>query len=115
MDRLAPASQAMQPLFVTINPALDTPEQLKRYVGLFHQRLIGLTGEPHQIRKMTEAYKVYAAKTQPSRRTDPEFDHSSFVYLVGIDGKYLGFFPPGTPPERMIDVIEPQLGRLVSP
>jgi protein SCO1/2 len=63
---------------------------------------------------MTDAYKVYAAKTQPSRRTDPNFDHSSFVYLVGADGKYLGFFPPGTPPERMIAALEPQLGRLVS-
>lgn len=114
IDRLAPASQAVQPLFVTINPVLDTPEQLKTYVGLFHPRLIGLTGEPRQIRKMTDAYKVYAAKTQPFKATDSDFDHSSFIYLVGTDGKYLGFFPPGTPPERMIAVLEPQLARFVS-
>lgn len=110
VDRLAPASEAVQPLFVTINPAVDTPEQLKTYVGLFHPRLIGLTGEPRQVRRMTDAYKVYAARSRPAKRADPDFDHSSFVYLVGRDGQYLGFFPPGTPPERMVAVLAPHLG-----
>lgn len=109
VDRLAPASEVVQPLFVTIDPAVDTPEQLKAYVALFHPRLIGLTGDARRIRDMTDAYKVYAAKTQPAKRADPNFDHSSFVYLVGRDGKYLGFFPPGTPAERMIAVLKPHL------
>lgn len=110
IDRLQPASERVQPLFVTINPVVDTPEQLKGYVGLFHPRLIGLTGSVREIANVTGAYKVYAAKTQPSRRTDPGFDHSGIVYLVGADGKYLGFFPPGTPAERMIAVLKPHLG-----
>ena len=115
LDRLDPASAAVQPLFVTVNPEMDTPEQLKMYVGLFHPRLIGLTGTARQVVKMQNAYKVYAAKTQPARRSDPDYDHSSFVYLVGADGRYLGFFPPGTPADRMIAVLKPQLAQLPAP
>jgi cytochrome oxidase Cu insertion factor (SCO1/SenC/PrrC family) len=114
LDRLGKDAEDVQPLFVTINPEMDGPEQLKPYVGLFHPRLIGLTGNARQVRKMTDLYKVFAAKSRPSQRISPEFDHSSFVYLVGTDGKYLGFFPPGTEPDRMIAVLKPQLARLAS-
>jgi cytochrome oxidase Cu insertion factor (SCO1/SenC/PrrC family) len=36
-------------------------------------------------------------------------DHSGYVYLLDRAGRYLGFFPPGTPPDRMADVIRPLL------
>jgi len=32
-------------------------------------------------------------------------DHSSFIYLVDETGKYIGFFPPGTTADRMIEII----------
>ena len=69
MDKLGPAAESVQPLFITVDPEKDRPEQLKDYVRLFHPRLIGLTGEPRQIRKLTSAYKVYYAKT--NRRSQP--------------------------------------------
>ena len=109
IDQLGPMGEAMQPLFITVNPELDTPEQLKSYVALFHPRMIGLTGNQRQIRDVTTAYKVYFAKTVPGIRTDPNFDHGSVVYLVGTDGRYIGFFPPGTPADRMVAVLRPQL------
>jgi len=112
VDKLGPMGEAVQPLFITINPELDTPEQLKSYVALFHPRMIGLTGDRRQIREVTRAYKVYFARTTPTIRTDPSFDHSSVVYLVDIDGSYIGFFPPGTPADRMVEVLRPRLGAL---
>jgi len=107
MDQLGPASEALQPLFITVDPEKDRPEQLKEYVKLFHPSLIGLTGDASQIRKLTSAYKVYYAKTQPSRPLDPGIDHTGYVYLMGRDGEYLGFFPPGTSVDRMADAIRP--------
>jgi len=112
VDKLGPMGEAVQPLFITVNPELDTPEQLKSYVALFHPRMIGLTGDRRQIRDVTRAYKVYFAKTAPAIRTDPNVDHSGLVYLVGADGRYVGFFPPGTPADRMADVLRPQLAAL---
>jgi len=109
LDRLGRMGEAVQPLFITVDPEKDTPEQLKNYVALFHPRLIGLTGDPAQIRGVARAYKVYFAKSEPSRRADPNIDHSGFIFLVDSDGKYLGFFPPGTSADVMVKVIRPQL------
>jgi protein SCO1 len=115
VDKLGPTGEAVQPLFITINPELDKPEQLKSYVALFHPRMIGLTGDRRQIREVTRAYKVYFARTTPAIRTDPSVDHSSVVYLVDTDGKYIGFFPPGTPADRMVEVLRPRLAALTQP
>lgn len=109
MDELGPASDALQPLFITVDPEKDRPEQLREYVGLFHPRLIGLTGDAKQIRKLTGAYKVYYAKTEPSQPFDRGIDHTGYVYLMGRDGGYLGFFPPGTSAGRMADAIRPMI------
>jgi protein SCO1/2 len=109
LDQLGPLGDAVQPLFITIEPEKDTPEQLKSYVGQFHPRLIGLTGDPREIRKVARAYRVYAAKTAPADRDDPNIDHSSLVYLVDATGKYVGYFPPRTSGDRMAEVIRQQL------
>jgi protein SCO1 len=74
--------------------------------------MIGLTGDRKQIRDVARAYKVYFAKTTPAIRTDPSVDHS-VVYLVDTDATYIGFFPPGTPADRMAEVLLPRLTALI--
>ena len=101
----------MQSLFITVDPEKDTPEQLKNYVALFHPRMIGLTGTPRQIRQATNSYKVYYARTRPTKRGDPDVDHTGNTFLVDRDGRYLGFFPPGTSADRLTDVIRPLIER----
>jgi cytochrome oxidase Cu insertion factor (SCO1/SenC/PrrC family) len=109
LDRLGPSGEAVQPLFITIDPEKDTPAQLKGYVSLIHPRLIGLTGDRKRIRRVALDYKVFYAKTVPAKKDDVGFDHSGFVYVIGRDGKYIGYFPPGTPAERMVETIQPLL------
>lgn len=112
LDQLGPLADAVQPLFITVNPEMDTPAQLKGYVGLFHPRLIGLTGDPRQIRRVARAYKVYFGKSTPAKRDSTQFDHTGFVFVVGADGNYLGYLPPGTPAERMVETLRPYLSAL---
>ena len=107
LDRLGPAGEAVQPLFVTLDPERDTAEHLASYVELFHPRLIGLTGDTGAIRKAADAYKVFYARVPRSDGSDYTVDHSAFIYVMDRDGRYLGFFPPGTPPDRMADTIRP--------
>jgi cytochrome oxidase Cu insertion factor (SCO1/SenC/PrrC family) len=106
LDQLGAAGENVQPLFMTVDPERDTPEHLKDYVPLFHPRLIGLTGEPAAIRAAADAYKVYYARVPSQRGDDYTVDHSSFIYLMGADGQYLGFFPPGTSPERIAETLK---------
>jgi cytochrome oxidase Cu insertion factor (SCO1/SenC/PrrC family) len=51
----------------------------------------------------------YYAKTEKEKKSDRLIDHSGFIFLLGRDGKYLGFFPPGTPADRLIDGMRPYL------
>ena len=108
VDKLGSAGAAVQPLFITIDPERDTAAHLAEYVSLFQPRMIGLTGTPEQIRRVALAYKVYYAKVPPDS-PDYVVDHSSFIYLVDEAGKYIGFFPPGTSAERMVEIIKPRL------
>jgi len=36
-------------------------------------------------------------------------DHAAFTFLLDREGKYIGLFPPGTPPERMAALVREQL------
>lgn len=109
VDRLGPAGEALQPLFISVDPERDTPDQLAKYVPFFHPRLIGLTGSAAQIRKAASGYRAYFAKVAISGGNEYTVDHSSFIYLMDRGGKYLGFFPPGTSAEQMAQVIRPHL------
>jgi protein SCO1/2 len=109
LNLLGPAGEAIQPLFVTVDPERDTVEHLADYVLAFHPRLVGLTGAPEEIRKLALAYKVYYARVPAPEGTDYAIDHTGFIYLVGRDGKYLGFFPPGTSGERLAEIIRQHL------
>jgi protein SCO1/2 len=109
LDKLGPAANAVQPLFITVDPEKDTPQQLKNYVGLIHPRLIGLTGSPKQLREVAKAFRVYYAKTEPTRK-DSGIDHFGLVFLLDEAGRYIGFLPPGTGADRMVEIIRPHLG-----
>jgi cytochrome oxidase Cu insertion factor (SCO1/SenC/PrrC family) len=111
LDKLGADAAQVQPLFITVDPERDTSDHLAEYVPLFHPRLIGLTGSADAIRRAADAYKVYYAKVPLGKDpSDYTVDHTAFIYLMDRDGNYLGFFPPGTSADRMIEVIRPHLG-----
>ena len=110
LDKLGSDAERVQPLFITVDPERDTAEHLAQYVPMFHPRLIGLTGNAEAIRKAADAYKVYYAKVSLGKAPDDyTVDHTAFIYLMDRDGNYLGFFPPGTSADRMVEIIRPRL------
>jgi cytochrome oxidase Cu insertion factor (SCO1/SenC/PrrC family) len=109
IDRLDAAGKDIQPLFISIDPERDTANVLARYVPLFSARLIGLTGTPEQVRTVADSYKAYYAKYVPPDGGAYVIDHTGFIYLVGRDGQYIGFFPPGTSADRLIEIVRRHL------
>jgi cytochrome oxidase Cu insertion factor (SCO1/SenC/PrrC family) len=109
IDLLGSAGNNVQPIFVTVDPQRDTVERLRKYVSSFHPRLVGLTGSERDIHKLALAYKVYYAKIAAEHGEPYAIYHTGFIYLVDGDGKYSGFFPPGTRPDRMVEIIRQHL------
>lgn len=108
LDQLGPAADKVQPLFITVDPERDTAEHLKDYLSLFHPRIIGLTGDAAAVGAAAEAFKVYHVRVS-GKGDDYTIDHTAFVYLIGPDGNYLGFLPPGTSPERIAETLRNQV------
>jgi cytochrome oxidase Cu insertion factor (SCO1/SenC/PrrC family) len=107
LDILGPKADKVVPVFITVDPERDTPEFLADYVVNFHPRLIGLTGTTETIAAVAKAYKVYYAKSRKSANSeDYLMDHTSFVYLMGPDGKFRTVFRPQTDPKKMAETIE---------
>ncbi len=111
LDEIGPAAQKVQPLFITVDPERDTAAQLSDYMGNFHEAFLGLTGTPEEIAKAAKAYRVYYEKVEDSSSTVGYLmDHSSFVYLMGPDGKFIKVFSYGTSPDDMARGIEEAIG-----
>jgi protein SCO1/2 len=103
LDQL-PKEQAEQvvPIFITVDPARDTVEQLAAYAPLFHPRLVALTGSEEEVREAARVYRVYYHV--PDEEGDAYLvDHSSFIYLMGPDGGYRTHFGTDASPEAMAE------------
>jgi cytochrome oxidase Cu insertion factor (SCO1/SenC/PrrC family) len=105
VDKLGAAGGEVQPLFISVDPERDTVSMLAGYVALLHPRLIGLTGTAAQVRAVADEYKAYYARYSPPGGGEYLIDHTGFIYLMGRNGEYLGFFPPGTSADRMAEII----------
>ena len=116
LDILGAKAERVTPLFISVDPERDTPEFLADYVVNFHPRLVGLSGTQEKVAQVAKAYKVYYAKARKSAGEDYLMDHTSFVYLMGPDGRFLNLFRGQSDPAKMAETIEaimadaPQLG-----
>jgi protein SCO1/2 len=116
LNRLGPAADGVVPMFITVDPERDTPEQLKRYAENFHPRLVALTGSADQVAQAATAYRVYYAKQKDPNVTGGYLmDHTSIIYLMGRDGRYLSHFTHATSPEAMAAEIEKTLAKASGP
>lgn len=95
------------PIFITVDPARDTPALLKEYLSHFHSKFIGLTGSVEKIKEIAELYKVFYAIAEGADTENGKYmlDHSSFVYLMDKNGKYMKHFYMNNTPEEIIEYI----------
>lgn len=88
------------PLFITIDPQRDTVKNLKTYMQNFHPSFTALTGSQEQLNKAIKAYRVYAKKAQPDgTSTEYLLDHSSIIYVMDRQGRFITSFNHQTEPE----------------
>ncbi|MEN3377625.1 MAG: hypothetical protein V7604_2980 [Hyphomicrobiales bacterium] len=108
LDRLGAAADAVQPLFITVDPERDTSSRLAEFISSFDPRFVALTGAVPAIRRAALAYRVYFARPVAVTENYP-VDHTGFIYLIGADGRYLGFLPPGLAPDEIAQAIRTRL------
>lgn len=91
------------PLFISVDPARDTPEQVDDYCKEFHPRIAGMTGTSEQVKQVSRAYRVYFNEGIRNSDQDYLIDHSIIHYFVGKNGKFIDFFGKNMTAQEMAD------------
>ena len=105
LEKSDPAlAEKVVPIFVTVDPARDTPAVLKTFVAAFYPRAVGLTGTQPQIDALAKAYGVYHAI---GKRSAGGYivDHTRQAYLMGPQGQPIALLPQDGPPQALADEI----------
>jgi protein SCO1/2 len=116
LDDLGADAKKVQPIFITIDPARDTPAKLKEYDASFHPDIVGLTGSAEQVAAAAKAYQVYYAKGDQVDEHDYIMDHSSLIYLMDPKGQFITTFDEEVNPATIVDALKKQWnGKPASP
>ncbi len=86
LESLGEDADKLGVLFITVDPARDTPENLKSYLASFDPRITGLTGTSEQIKKVTNLYRAVYEKVPSADGTDYTMNHTASVYLIDRSG-----------------------------
>jgi protein SCO1/2 len=109
VDKLTPAERAqVQVVFITVDPARDTPAVMKSYVSAFGPGIEGLTGSPGAVAQAAREYRVYYARHDEANG-DYSMDHSSIIYVMDKQGRFAGILRDGAP-DAMADSIRKLVG-----
>ena len=79
--------ERVQGLFVTVDPARDTPEMLKAYMEAFDPGFLALYTTPEKLEALAKEYKVYYKKVDGKTPTSYSMDHSAGSYVYDTRGK----------------------------
>ncbi|MFK7941645.1 MAG: SCO family protein [Paracoccaceae bacterium] len=89
----------VRPVFVTVDPERDTPQELAYYAEAMHPKMLALTGTKDEIRAAADAYKVFYQRVEmPGSAAGYLMNHTGFTYLMtpeqGITAAFRRDFPP---------------------
>ena len=79
-------------VFISIDPERDTPDIVKEYAAHFHPGTVGLTGTPEQAAAAARAWRIYYRKADQEEDGSYLVDHSSILFLMDGDGRYVTHF-----------------------
>jgi protein SCO1/2 len=108
LEKIDLKADRVTPVFITVDPERDTPEILKPYLAAFSPRFVGLTGSLADVTAAARVYRVYFQK-RPQPGGPYTMDHSSIIYLMGPDGKYVTHYTVEQGPDGIADDLAKRL------
>ena len=90
VNRLGTDGQHVQGLFVTVDPARDTPNVLAQYVRAFHPTFVGLSADEATTAATAKEFKVF----YEAQGAAGQVDHSSGVLVFDTQGRLRVFMRP---------------------
>jgi len=85
--------EAVQPIFISIDPERDQGEKLAAYAAYFHPDFIGITGTPDEVQKVINQYGGFFIKVESDSALGYQVEHTSKTYIISKDGQYVTILP----------------------
>ena len=101
MHTLGAQAERVQVLFVTIDPARDTPTILAQYVPAFDKSFLGLYGDDAATAKVAKEFKVFYQKVPGKTVGSYTMDHTAGSYVFDPQGHIRLFVKHGQGPEPL--------------
>lgn len=92
-------------IFVSVDPARDTPAALAEYVAHFHPQIVGLSGTEDRVARAARAYHVFYKRVEGQGAAEYLMDHTTLIYLMGPDGRYVRSFPHDVDPAVLAEAL----------
>ncbi|HYA67003.1 MAG TPA: SCO family protein, partial [Burkholderiaceae bacterium] len=86
--------QAPRIVFISLDPGRDTPQLLQRYTAAFGADTIGATGSDAALQGLVNFFGITFERKDQVDKTNYTIDHTTNVFLVTPDGRWLATFAP---------------------
>ncbi|MEL6738448.1 MAG: SCO family protein [Pseudomonadota bacterium] len=96
----------IQPVFISVDPARDTPEVLAEFTSAFSDDLMGLSGTPEAVKAAADAFRVYYKKGEETPGGGYLVDHTNIVYFFDPAGEPVTMLPTRDGANAVADEIE---------
>jgi protein SCO1 len=103
LEQLGPLAARVQPIFISVDPKRDTPRVMAEYMKSFDPRIVGLTGTPEETAAAAAQYHVVYYASSNADDDDYVVDHSSLIYVMSPQGKFLGSVVGNTESGRLAE------------
>jgi len=94
LEKEAPELGAsVTPIFVTVDPARDTPEVVGEFAANFHPRMVGLTGSEEDVAAAAKKFVVWFEAGEPGENGGYLVSHTNQTVLFDPDGNPVALLP----------------------
>lgn len=106
VDLLAEDGVDVSPILLTIDPKLDTLDNMGPALAELSPAFVGLTGEPDALQKAYSAFRVSFEQLFIDPEYGPIYSHGSHIYLLDPGGEVLTLLPPVLPAEQVVAIVK---------
>ena len=99
---LGPQADRFQVVFVTLDPARDTPDVLELYVKAFNQSFVALRGDDASTRMAAKDFKVFFERIEGRSPGSETFDHTAASFIFDPAGRVRLYVRGGQGPEALV-------------
>ncbi len=83
-------------VFITVDPARDTPEVMRQYVAAFDPSFIAITPTAAQLADLSKRYDLQTELATPDQSGSYAVAHTSLTYVVDRSGQMRLMYPTGS-------------------